>query len=151
MGLARRIHLLLGAFFAPGILFFAFSGMLQTLEVNERKGDVPPPAWVSHISQVHKNQSWTLRRRPPGPPPGAQAQAPGGAEAPRPPRPPQQEEEHEAFGHELLQAFFAALGIGLMISTCTGIAMAWEMKDDRVLAACLFAAGAIIPIALLAA
>jgi hypothetical protein len=54
----RHLHLYLGCLFAPLLIFFAFSGALQTFELHD-----PPPgssfqphAWIMTLAQVHKNQ-----------------------------------------------------------------------------------------------
>lgn len=53
MRLARQLHLYLGIFFAPSIMFFAFSGFLQTYSLHE--GDNPTP-WMVTLGEIHKNQ-----------------------------------------------------------------------------------------------
>jgi hypothetical protein len=52
----RQIHLYLGSLFAPAILFFAFSGVLQTFDLHkDHHGLTRPPAWIVVLSSVHKN------------------------------------------------------------------------------------------------
>ena len=56
----RNIHLYLGVFFAPLLLFFLISGSLQTFNLHEasKSGDYVPPAIIKSLSQVHKDQRW---------------------------------------------------------------------------------------------
>jgi hypothetical protein len=145
--LPRRIHLLLGVFFAPSILFFAFTGALQTLGLQDRRGDTPPPAWIAHVSQVHVHQTWAVRHRQP--PPNAQAARPAEAARPQLPAEPEDDEQGEALGHELLQGFIVLMSTGLMVTTLIGLYMAWQMRRDRKVSVVLFILGAAVPIALL--
>ena len=60
---ARKLHLYLGLLFAPSLLFFAFTGALQTFGLHERSrdgGDYQPPAWIQELAQIHKKQSADL-------------------------------------------------------------------------------------------
>jgi hypothetical protein len=56
----RNIHLYLGVFFAPLLIFFLISGCWQTFGLHEasKSGDYAPPAIIKSLSQVHKNQRW---------------------------------------------------------------------------------------------
>jgi len=53
----RQLHLYMGTLFAPAILFFAFTGALQTFGLHEgaRGSNSTPPAWIAQLAQVHKN------------------------------------------------------------------------------------------------
>jgi hypothetical protein len=78
----RLIHLYLGIFTAPALLFFAFTGALQTFSLHEttRGSSYKPPAWAVTLGQIHKKQTPVVPVRRP-PPPGAsapEAQAGGG-------------------------------------------------------------------------
>src|SRR5271156_6877264 len=55
----RLIHLYFGAFLAPAILFFAFTGALQTFSLHEttRGSSYKPPAWAVMLGQIHKKQT----------------------------------------------------------------------------------------------
>jgi uncharacterized iron-regulated membrane protein len=65
----RQLHLYLGVFFAPSIIFFALTGSLQLFGLHEgHPGEAyQPPAWVQKLGSIHKNQIVAERR---GPPPG---------------------------------------------------------------------------------
>src|SRR3982750_3650156 len=78
----RLIHLYTGVFIAPAVLFFAFTGALQTFSLHEttRGSSYKPPAWAVLLAQIHKKQTPVVPVRKP-PPPGAtatEAQAAGG-------------------------------------------------------------------------
>lgn len=81
MKLVRRLHLWLSVFFAPTIVFFALSGLVLLLGLNEGEGDSQPSAVWAKLGQVHKLQSLdTPTRRPPRPsatPTGAADARPG--------------------------------------------------------------------------
>ena len=54
----RQLHLYLGTLFAPMIIFFAFSGALQTFQWHEKgkSATYRPPAWIVTLAQIHKNE-----------------------------------------------------------------------------------------------
>jgi hypothetical protein len=53
----RRLHLYLGCFFAPMLLFFAISGIWQTFRLNDK---IPILKTLSaiHTSHTHKGPGW---------------------------------------------------------------------------------------------
>ena len=61
----RKLHRYLGVFFTPAILFFAFTGALQTFGLHESKqrGEPPPVAWIAALASVHKDQHLPQPRR----------------------------------------------------------------------------------------
>lgn len=62
MKLIRKLHLYLGCLFAPLIIFFSITGAWQTFNFHESSKDktYTPLAWVSTLSEVHKNQRTEL-------------------------------------------------------------------------------------------
>src|SRR5260370_42503171 len=91
----RLIHLYLGVFIAPALLFFAFTGALQTFSLHEttRGSSYKPPAWAVTLGQLHKKQTTVVpvrRLPPPERPAPAGDKSPAAAAAPAPPvpRPP---------------------------------------------------------------
>jgi hypothetical protein len=64
----RLIHLYLGIFTAPALIFFAFTGALQTFSLHEttRGSTYKPPAWAVTLGQIHKKQTPVVpvRKRP---------------------------------------------------------------------------------------
>ena len=65
----RVTHLYLGVFTAPALLFFAFTGALQTFSLHEttHSSNYKPPAWAVTLAQIHKKQTSVVpvRKFPP--------------------------------------------------------------------------------------
>ena len=67
---ARLIHLYLGAFITPAILFFALTGILQTFSLHDaaKNGSYKPAYWIVALAQLHKKQTIQVPdRKPPAP------------------------------------------------------------------------------------
>lgn len=132
----RQLHLYLGVFFAPCILFFALTGAVQVLGLHEasRDGGYRPPPVVEKLSEVHIHQRYQARRKPPAP-------AAGQAARPKPqPAPPAASSRPE-----LAKWFFLATAGGLVASSLLGIWMAVAQSRQRRLAWVLLAAGCALP------
>ena len=58
----RIVHRYLGLFFAPAIIFFSFSGALQTFGLHEtsRGSSYVPPGWIVRMAQLHKKQTYVI-------------------------------------------------------------------------------------------
>ena len=56
MKLLRRIHLYLGCFFAPLLLFFVSTGWYQTMRVDRQKRPAEAETWIDRLTSVHKDQ-----------------------------------------------------------------------------------------------
>ena len=52
----RRLHLHLGVFFAPLLLFFVLTGWYQTAFPDRRKGVQDSDDWLSRLNRVHVEQ-----------------------------------------------------------------------------------------------
>ncbi len=53
----NRVHLLLGCFFAPALLFFTLSGAFQTLRLHKDvKGGYQAPEIFKVMAKIHKDQ-----------------------------------------------------------------------------------------------
>src|ERR1700722_6393355 len=67
--LLRKLHLYIGVFIAPALLFFAFTGALQTFSLHEttQGSSYKPPAWLATLAQLHKKQTTTVPVRRPRP------------------------------------------------------------------------------------
>jgi len=89
----RQIHLYFGLFISPALMFFAFTGAVQTLSLHEAAGSsYKPPAVLAVWGQIHKKQTWILpAHRPPAqgdhhdtttPPAASAAAQPGGSARP---------------------------------------------------------------------
>ncbi|HTJ30023.1 MAG TPA: hypothetical protein VL346_05965 [Acidobacteriaceae bacterium] len=62
----RKVHLYFGVFISPALLFFAFTGAMQTFSLHEqtRGSSYKPPAWIATLAQLHKKQTTEVFRRP---------------------------------------------------------------------------------------
>lgn len=158
----RTIHLYTGVLIAPALIFFAFTGALQTFGLHEdsRGGGYKAPHWAVVLGQIHKKQTAILpvrkpfpagdakKRRPNGDAPGQRTpqQDSGAGLAPGPP--PQA--QTVPVRHPLpLKIFFLLVSIGLLTSTVTGIYMSFLYKRNAGLVVALLLAGVAIPVVLL--
>ncbi len=154
----RQVHLYVGIFIAPAILFFALTGALQTFNLHESghgRENYQPPTWIVKLSRLHKDQTVVIPQRK-GPPAGdkpAKALKPAvedappaakatPADAPKPPAPAQK-------SHLPMKIFFLLVTLGLFSSTLTGIYMAYKYSRSKVLVTVLLLAGVLVPLALL--
>lgn len=147
----RTIHLYLGVFTAPMLLFFAITGGLQAFSLHEttRGSSYVPPAWLAGAAQFHKKQTTVLppRRRPPpevaaGVP---SAQASAGTEA----RVPADVGAPAKKNLLPMKAFFALVALGLFVSVLSGLYMAWRYSRKPALFGGLLGAGIVVPLLLL--
>ncbi|GGG77520.1 PepSY domain-containing protein [Edaphobacter dinghuensis] len=149
----RYTHLYLGVFIAPALLFFAFTGALQTFSLHEttRGSSYKPPAWIATLAQIHKKQTMTVPVRK-LPLPGAQAANPKSDKTDKPDKmdKPQPSavlaKQHNPLP---LKLFFLLVSIGLFISTLSGLYMSYRYSRNRKLITALLITGVVIPIALL--
>ncbi|RUL80062.1 PepSY domain-containing protein [Dyella choica] len=141
--LARQLHLYIGVFIAPAVLFFAFTGGLQVFGLHEtsRDGDYRPPAWLAVAAQLHKKQTDVLPARRVRPVEGSASRVGAGAT--------QETGPATAIRHPLpLKIFSAFVSLGLFVSTLLGLYMAYRYTRKHVLISMLLAAGTIFPIVL---
>lgn len=136
----RNLHNWFGVFFAPGILFFALTGSLQTLGLHEAEDGTRPAAWIAAIANLHKHQALSHgpRRAPP-------------------PKAPAPESHHET-GHDdhdhdapltPLKIYVLLLSAVLLASTLVGISIALTNRAARWRTWTLLAAGTVVPVVLL--
>jgi hypothetical protein len=154
----RLIHLYTGVFIAPALLFFAFTGALQTFSLHEttRGSSYKPPAWAVMLGQIHKKQTPIVPvRKPPLPdkqadkvtpenPQSSPASQPARVETPKPtgevaPKP------HDPLP---LKCFFLLVTIGLFVSTLSGLYMSYKYIRNRRLITVLLLGGIILPVLL---
>jgi uncharacterized iron-regulated membrane protein len=142
--LFRQIHLYIGVFIAPALLFFAFTGALQTFSLHEttQGSSYKPPAWIVTLAQLHKKQTTTVPVRKPRP--AADAPKPDKASAPKAPEPPTAPPKN----HTAMKAFFLLVALGLFTSTLTGLYMAYKYTGNKLVITCLLLAGIVIPLIL---
>jgi hypothetical protein len=155
----RQLHRYLGVFFTPAILFFAFSGALQTfgLHESEQRGAPPPVAWIAALASVHKDQHLpeaSTQARAPVPTDAhadeaaqgdaqARASAPGAGQATAP-------VGHEATKSPLpLKLFVLALAIGLCATSLVGMTISFSNPRTRRQTALMLVLGTLVPLLLL--
>jgi hypothetical protein len=155
--IARQIHLYVGVFIAPALLFFALTGGLQVFSLHEttRGSDYKPPAWLVTLAQLHKKQTTTVpvrKARPMDadshqPSPMASASVLG-ANAPAPTQAKPDMPRPEAKNPLPLKIFSALVALGLFVSTLIGLYMAYRYTRRPVLVSVLLLAGIVVPIVL---
>lgn len=136
----RVTHRYLGLFFAPAILFFAFSGALQVLGWHEtsRGSAYVPARWIVEMAQLHKKQTLAL------PAPKAQKPAKDSGDT----RSTTVKKSPKVSGERLvMQCFVVAMSIALMMTTLLGIVMALLYGRKRWIACVVVSCGIFFPIA----
>jgi len=136
----RLLHRYLGLFFAPAILFFSFSGALQTFGWHEttRGRSYEPPAWIVRMSQLHKKQTLSV--------PAPKTKAPKGPIS-DPPTDPIKKDTRDVKMKFVLKCFVFIMSIGLMLSTVLGVIMALRYGKDARLIWALVLVGFLFPVA----
>ena len=146
----RTLHLYLGVFTAPALLFFAFTGALQTLDLHEpsRTSDYKPPAWLVSFSHLHKKASLEVpaRRAPPGASPDATGGSNGNAASRIAARSRPAPGRHNTWP---MKIFFELVALSLTISAISGVYMAWRVARHRRRYALILVAGIAVPVLLL--
>jgi hypothetical protein len=159
----RLAHLYVGVFISPAILFFAFTGAIQTFSLHEttRGSSYKPPAWAVMLAQIHKKQTPIVPvRRPPPPEKSADtdttksgkpdsAPLPNGApNAPAAATKPPSPDAVVPRPHNTvpLKIFFLLVSIGLFASTLSGLYMSYKFIRNTKLITALLIAGIIVPI-----
>lgn len=156
--LLRTIHLYFGVFISPALLFFAFTGALQTFNLHEssRESSYQPPKWIMGLAQLHKKQTLETPQRGPRPGLGDRPENKQGrlgqpasqdGSVKQPARTP--ETGPKPGGHLPMKIFFLTVAIGLLVSTLTGIYMAYRFSRGIWTITGLLAAGVVLPILLL--
>ena len=147
IGTLRLLHLYLGVFFAPALLFFAFTGALQTFGLHESSRDstYTPPHWAVVLGQIHKKQVATVPERR-LPPPGRPAAGDAAGHHASPSLPANSQIKHNPLP---LKIFFLLVCAALVTSTLTGIAMAYKYRRGGLTITALLLAGIVIPLVLL--
>jgi hypothetical protein len=145
----RQIHLYLGIFTAPALLFFALTGALQTFSLHEasRTSDYKPPTWIVTLAQLHKKQTTNVPVRKPWPEAAKPEAAKPSPTAPVASAPRRAEPAPKS--HLPMKIFFLTVALGLFLSTLTGILMAYKFNRNKVLVTGLLLAGIVIPLLLL--
>ncbi len=170
LALIRQIHVYISVFVAPSLLFFAFTGALQTFRIPDQK---TAPVVIQKLARLHKDDVFALKPPRPerskaanpkadgrdkdahdngehtkgaGPAGGDQDKAvpgsgPGkGPEGKPPPKP----------STEAMKWFFAAVSVAVIFSTLFGLWMALAYNRRKLVVWALLAAGAVIPVVIAA-
>ena len=144
MMMIRKLHLYIGMFIAPSVLFFAITGSLQLFSLHEDHAGYEAPPLFEKLGALHKDQVFALSdHHDHGPPPSAgEAKAPDAPahEEAKPPKP---------FKVMALKWLFLAVALGLIASTLLGIWMALTVGRRKGLSLLILAAGIAAPLALL--
>jgi hypothetical protein len=63
---ARKLHLYLGVLFAPAILFFAATGIVQVLDLHQSSAGYDAPELLQRLGALHKNQLFSVPHKSDG-------------------------------------------------------------------------------------
>ena len=131
----RLVHFYLGVFFAPLIIFYAFTGSMQVFKLHESYRDTPGSQgdWIAWFGQFHKEQSW----KPPRVAPAKGAAAP----SPKP---------EESLWTKPMKWLVALMGAALMATILLGLYIAFNYPRRRKGSVVAFTAGIVIALALMA-
>ena len=137
----RALHFYLGVFFAPLIIFFAFTGTLQVFKLHEAYRATPGAQgdWIAWFGNFHKEQAWIPPR--PAPAKAAPASPAGEGKGGR--------NERSAWAQPM-KWLVAAMGLSLMATACLGLYMAFSYPSRRRNCTIAFVAGIALPLALMA-
>jgi hypothetical protein len=163
--LFRTLHLYIGIFISPALLFFAFTGAVQTFSLHEttQGSSYKPPAWIATLAQLHKKQTTTVPVRRPRPsfengPAGGKGgdssghadRHSGGAAAALPDgAKPASAPEPKPKSHLPMKIFFLLVAIGLFVSTLTGLYMAYRYRRNKLVVTAVWTAGVVVPLLLI--
>ena len=176
---SRLLHLYLGVFTTPALIFFAFTGFLQTFSFHEttRGSDYKPPKIFVQLGQLHKKQTLVVpERKPPTSPKPATEKVDSATPAAAAPRFDQSADSPTAKPQEKLpeadmarpfkpvpasgpperkqnlwpmKIFFAIVAGSLLLSTITGLYMAYTFIRNKKLVTVVLLAGIVIPVLVL--
>lgn len=137
----RIVHLYLGVFIAPAILFFAFTGALQTYSLHDvaKDGSYRPASWIVFLAQLHKKQTTQLSA------PKDPSTKNSSEDDPKPKKRHDSVVKHNTLP---VKIFFLVVCIGLFLSTLTGLSMSYMYCRNKVSLTAILLAGIAIPVAL---
>jgi len=161
----RKIHLYIGIFTTPALLFFAITGAMQTFSLHEttQGSNYKPPAWIASLAQLHKKQTTVVpprRARPAAPEASAPTDASRTTAAqsgapvttqPQPGAPPPSRSGGAPApqkSHLPMKIFFLLVSLSLVTSTLSGNYMSYKYSRGWVLTG-LLVAGVVVPLLLL--
>ncbi len=136
----RDLHVYVSVFVAPSLLFFALTGALQTFRIPDQK---TAPAVIQKLARLHKDDVFAVKPPRPKRPEGAheggdhdKAAAPKPPEAKPAPKP----------STEVMKWFFAAVSVGIALTTLFGLWMALAYSRRKLVVWALLIAGAAAPV-----
>ncbi len=142
----RRLHLYLGLFIAPSVLFFAATGSLQLFSLHEDHAGYEAPELFEKLGSLHKDQVFILpKHHEHAKAPSEMQGRPGATQARAPDAEPPMPVKVLA-----LKWLFLAVALGLIASTLLGLWMALVTARGKGLAWLVLAAGVVLPVALAA-
>jgi hypothetical protein len=168
----RKVHLFLGVFTTPALLFFAFTGAMQTFSLHEttQGSAYKPPAWIASLAQLHKKQDTTVpvrKARPPasegdervnvgnalgGSASGAASQSAPGQSSKKADAPQSRSGASAPAprkSHLPMKIFFLLVSVSLALSTLTGVYMTYKFDRRRWQLTGFLVAGLVVPLLLL--
>jgi hypothetical protein len=150
----RAVHLYLGVFTAPMLLFFAITGGLQTFGLHEsaRGSSYAPPAWLATAAQFHKKQTTQMparRQPPPGATTGMRPDGAAGTRSPERSTAPAPAGSPPKRNLIPMNAFFALVASSLFLSVASGLYMAWRYSRKPGLFGTILLAGIALPLLLM--
>lgn len=115
----RQFHMYVGCGFAPLLVFFIITGLLQTFDLHERRkdGSYRPPAWASASASVHMHQRLPV------------------------------EDRKNAPSRVPVRVLITATCAGLLTTVSLGIVLAWRIVKERRAVLVALVSGTVIPIA----
>ncbi|NBB52605.1 hypothetical protein GVN24_30445 [Rhizobium sp. CRIBSB] len=138
--LIRQAHVVISMFVAPSLLMFSATGAVQIFRLHESHPGYTPLPIVEKLGRVHRDQVYAMRPPRPQRPAAARPAAPAAA-APK--------EEATPISKLLLQWFFCAISIALVISTALGIWMGLTVTRWKMASRIALIAGAVLPVLIL--
>ena len=139
----RRVHLYSGVLFAPAILFFAVTGVLQVFDLHKSSpaNGYQAPELIQRLGALHKDQAFDLPHKDDAAKTHDRAGKAGPKKAEKPPIGPAQ---------ALLKVFAGMAAVGLAASTLLGLYIAYRFNRGPWLVTGLLIAGAALPAVLIA-
>jgi hypothetical protein len=140
LAMIRQWHVYISVFVAPSLLFFAFTGALQTFRIPDDKAS---PVLIQKLARVHKDDVFAMKPVRPKKP-----EAPGQAKSAAP-KPPEAKLAQQR-STEILKWFFTAVSIGIGLTTLFGLWMALAYNRRKAVVWLVLIAGTAAPILILA-
>jgi len=129
---SRAWHHYVGMFIAPGLIFFALTGVAQTFNLHEDHLGYAAPALVAAGASLHKDQ---ILPEPEARPRGAPDKPRRVRQAPR-----------YTPAQLALKIYIAIVAVGLIASTVLGVIMALQNRLRRKASLVLLALGTLTPV-----